>query len=196
MISILEQPETRQWVVPISREMYHEAGAAGLLNHDVELLQGIIVKKMPKSPYHQWLVRYVSELLAPLMRAGARFLSLESPIAIADSEPEPDLAVISGQFSDYKQNHPTTAEFVIEVAVSTLERDRLKAGIYAKANVTEYWIVDAESKRIEIYTRPDVERGEYRERRVLAHGECAVSLAMPGFEMDLRRLFDAESAGD
>jgi Uma2 family endonuclease len=196
MISILEQPETRELVVPISREFYHEAGAAGLLDQDVELLQGIIVKKMPKSPYHQWLVRYLSELLTPLMEAGSRFLSLESPVAIANSEPEPDLAVISGQYSDFKVNHPTTAEFVIEVAISTLEKDRLKAGIYASANVPEYWIVDAENKQLEAYTRPDIDRGEYRERRVLANDERAVSSSMPGFELDLQSLFGAEPTED
>ncbi|HRJ11223.1 MAG TPA: hypothetical protein PK490_13980 [Prosthecobacter sp.] len=53
MITVLESPEARQTVHPLSVEFYHEAGRLGLIGEDVELLEGVLFKKMPKSPLHQ-----------------------------------------------------------------------------------------------------------------------------------------------
>ena len=58
-----------------------------------------------------------------------------------DSEPLPDVCVVAGNVSDFDHRHPSTAELVIEVAVTTAVADREKAAIYAEAGVKEYWIV-------------------------------------------------------
>ena len=57
-----------------------------------------------------------------------------------DSEPEPDAAIVPA--GDYDHAHPTTALLVIEIADSSLARDRRKAGLYAAAGIPECWIVD------------------------------------------------------
>ena len=59
------------------------------------------------------------------------------------------------------QSHPTTAELVIEVAVSSPTLDRENATLYAEAGVKEYWIVLGPERRVEVYRRP--ENGRYRE---------------------------------
>src|SRR5438093_12944779 len=90
----------------------------------------------------------------------------EEPLTLADSEPEPDISVTRGSERDFVAAHPTTAELVVEVAVSSATLDRENASLYAEAGVKEYWIVLGSEKKVEVYRRP--EGGRYRETRVLA----------------------------
>ena len=49
------------------------------------------------------------------------------PLAISsDSEPEPNIAVVTGTPRDYREEHPTTAELVVEIADTPLVYDRAK----------------------------------------------------------------------
>ncbi|MFM8703180.1 MAG: Uma2 family endonuclease, partial [Planctomycetia bacterium] len=82
------------------------------------------------------------------------FLRKEEPLTLADSEPEPDLAVVAGCPDDFRTAHPTTAALVVEVAIATLGIDRAKADVYAAAGIAEYWIVIPESRTVEIHRRP------------------------------------------
>ena len=51
------------------------------------------------------------------------------------------------------------ADCLIEVAESTLERDRGgKLIAYAKGGVPTYWIVDLVERQIEVYTQPSLSR--------------------------------------
>lgn len=43
---------------------------------------------------------------------------------------------------------------MIEVADASLDRDRLKAAMYAAAGVPEYWIVDLVNDTVEVHTQP------------------------------------------
>ena len=63
-----------------------------------------------------------------------------------DSEPEPDLAIVRGERADFLTAHPTTAEVIIEVCVSSEAIDRLKLQLYAEAGVRECWLVLAEER--------------------------------------------------
>jgi Uma2 family endonuclease len=151
---VLDTLEARQTVYPVSVEFYHEAGKLGMISEDVELLEGVIFKKMPKSPLHQYLVRKLQSILAALVPSGY-FVDRESPITCATSEPEPDVAVFMGRSDDYQTQHPTTAELVIEIAISTVQRDRSKAAIYAGAGVKEYWLIEPEASLVTLYTNPN-----------------------------------------
>jgi len=55
--------------------------------------------------------------------------------AVTEFTPEPDAAIVPA--GDYDHAHPTTALLVIEVADSSLARDRRKAGLYAAAGIPE-----------------------------------------------------------
>jgi Uma2 family endonuclease len=74
----------------------------------------------------------------------------EDPLTLKDSEPEPDIAVVRGSESEFFHAHPTTAELVIEVAVSSPVLDREAASLYAEAGVKEYWIVLGTTRQIEV----------------------------------------------
>jgi Uma2 family endonuclease len=56
---------------------------------------------------------------------------------------------------DYARQHPDSAFLVIEVAETSLRKDRLtKRRVYARAGVPEYWIVNLVDKIVEVHTGP------------------------------------------
>jgi Uma2 family endonuclease len=112
----------------------------------------------------------------------------EDPLTFADSEPEPDIAVVTGSPDDFRREHPRAALVVMEVAVRTEETDREKAFIYAEAGVGEYWLVLAEKGLIEIFTQPA--EGKYGAVQVFQRGDVAVSVALPEVRVEVSQLLD------
>ena len=137
---------------------------------------------MSKSPLHRDVSHELRELLNRQLPAAC-LLFCEAPMTLADSEPEPDAFVVRGQKAEFRRSHPTTAELVIEVAVSSLELDRVKALIYAEAGVKEYWIVCPEEKRVEVYRQPGPDG--YGEQTVLTPPAILESSALPGVKVNL-----------
>jgi Uma2 family endonuclease len=185
MTSVLEHAETRQAVYPVSVEFYHEAGRLGLIDEDVELLEGVLFTKMAKSPLHQFLARKLQRLLERVLPSGF-FVDRDCPITCAQSEPEPDLAVFVGSVDDYARQHPTTAELVIEIAINTVQRDRSKAAIYAGAGVKEYWLVEPEAGTITVHAQPG--QDGYASRRIFGANEAIASEVFPAFSVTLAEL--------
>ncbi len=111
----------------------------------------------------------------------------EEPLTFLDSEPEPDISVTRGDESEFAEAHPTSAELVIEIAVSSPALDRANASLYAEAGVKEYWIVLGAGRRVEVYRRP--EQGRYQQTSTLgpnARLECG---ALPGVSILVSDLF-------
>lgn len=96
---------------PLSVEAYHVLGEAGLVPKRTGMLYGFVYQKMSKSPLHSFLVQSLQELLRGTL-PRAFVVRIEQPITCADSEPEPDLAVVRGQIADFRLVHPRTAELV------------------------------------------------------------------------------------
>ena len=133
-----------------------------------ELIRGLIVNKMSKSPLHSNATTRFYVFLVRVMRP--EFVARqEQPLRLRDSMPEPDISVMRGALSDFDTRHPTTAELVVEVAVSSVAGDRENASLYAEAGVTQYWIVLGETEQVEVYRRPV--NGVYQERRIYGRGE-------------------------
>jgi Uma2 family endonuclease len=186
MSSLLEVEEIRAAVQPLSVAFYHELQRLGMVEKDVEFLEGLLVKKMSKSPLHETMIRRCLRALQAQL-SDEFFLTKESPLTTLDSEPEPDVAVIRGHEEDFTHRHPNTAELVIEVAISTLERDRNKADIYARAGVKEYWLINPADASITLHTIPK-ETG-YAVRHTW-QGEVTVeSTVFPAFQLRLPELF-------
>jgi Uma2 family endonuclease len=166
-------------------EEYHRLLDAGVLTEDdpVELLEGVIVYKMPRNPPHDATVAKVDLCLRARLPAGWT-PRIQSAITTADSEPEPDFALARGTPDDYMQAHPAPGDLalVLEVANSSLELDRhQKAQIYARAGVRVYWIVNLVDRILEVYTEPSgpTELPNYRQQQAYAANE-SVTLALPG----------------
>jgi Uma2 family endonuclease len=122
----------------------------------VELLEGILVKKMSKNPPHEaacYLVRLALEKILP----SSLHVKATGPVTTRESEPEPDLSVIRGSIRDFLRKHPGPREvtLMVEVADSSLARDRgIKKRVYARAGVPEYWIVNLKDECVEVYSAP------------------------------------------
>ncbi len=177
MNALLEIPAIRQRAARLSVEDYHR-----LPELPVELLRGTIIEKMSKSPLHSAVSDELREILSRQLGAGL-VLRSEAPLTSSDSEPEPDLCVVKGTRADLRRAHPTSAELVIEVAVSSLEIDRVKALIYAEAGVKEYWIVCPGEKRVEVYRQPGPTG--YDKQTVLTPPAILESSALPGVKVNL-----------
>jgi Uma2 family endonuclease len=132
---------------------------AGILGEDddVERLEGWIVPKMAKNPPHEAVTSGImNRQFAPRLPRG-RFCRGQSAITTADSEPEPDIALVRGSELDYMARHPGPADMAlaIEVSFSSLSRDRLhKTRIDARASVPVYWIINVVDRQVEAYTDP------------------------------------------
>jgi len=153
MIAALEVPIIRERAQPLTLEQYHALVAQGQISNDMELLNGVLIEKMPKSPRHRSIVQKLFVHLQKRLPDGF-FVQKEDPLSIGKSEPEPDISIVKGSVDDYPDAHPTGAELVIEVAVSSLELDRAKADIYAEAGVPEYVIIDADNRKAFVYRKP------------------------------------------
>lgn len=122
----------------------------------VELLEGYIVLRLPRTPQHDCVVSLVMRrlLAIPLDCWLVRILS---SIALHDSQPEPDFTVARGDERAFLERHPGSVDvgMLIEVADSSLLRDqRDKTRIYARANIPIYWIINLVDSRVEVFSQP------------------------------------------
>ncbi|MCI0465064.1 MAG: Uma2 family endonuclease [Gemmataceae bacterium] len=122
----------------------------------VELLENYVVLKMPRNPRHD---SSVQRILRPVLRVlpPQWDVRIQSAITLADSQPEPDFALVRGSAADYTHRHPGPADIgqLIEVAEASLLRDqRDKTRIYARANIPSYWIINLVDERVEVYGQP------------------------------------------
>lgn len=124
----------------------------------VELLGGLLVVAEPQGDAHFTAIRLAEDALRATFGSG-REVRAQGPIALdAESEPEPDVAVVPGTVRDYRAGHPTHAVLVVEVAESSLRRDREdKGGLYARAGIADYWIVNLVDRVLEVYREPGPE---------------------------------------
>ena len=173
-------------VWPVSVKAYHALGELGLIPEKTELLYGQVLEKMSKSPFHSGLVRRLLRLLQQSVPPDC-FVSQEQPITCADSEPEPDLAVVRGREENFWTAHPRTAELIIEICVTSHDYDRSKLRAYASAGVKECWLVLGPENRIEVHRQPN--NGKYAERNTHGPGGRLVCAGLPEVVVELDILF-------
>ena len=108
------------------------------------------------------------------------------------SAPEPDVAIVPGPVSAYETVHPTNALLVVEVADSSLPKDRLsKSRIYAAAGVPEYWLVNLRGRHVEVFRRPNREARVYVECSTAKRGTQLSLVVFPDIFIEVRALFPA-----
>ena len=188
MTSIFDKPSIWQAALPISVEQYHRLSQEGIISERTELLKGVIIERMTKSPLHTYTVQVLVKWLESAV--GARhYVRKEEPLTLTESEPEPDIAVVAGSAKEFRHGHPTGADLVIEVAIATLDLDRDKAEVYASAGVPEYWIVLPEQHAVEVYRDPIP--GSYQSRERFVDAETTLRPQLPTqASVRLGNLFD------
>lgn len=140
-----------------TRREYDRMAEAGLFGSDerVELLEGEIITVTPQQSPHSSCIGLIDGALRQVF-GPSYWIRIQLPLIVdPDSEPEPDLAVVPGSPRDYVHDHPRTALLVVEVADSTIVKDRnYKTRIYAQAGIREYWIVNLADRCLEVYREP------------------------------------------
>jgi Uma2 family endonuclease len=186
MSAILEIPEVRQRFSKLTIEEYHRLDEFNGNRRRTELIRGVVLEKIKKSALH---VAIASRLYSRLRdQAPIGFLVWkDDPLTFADSEPEPDLYIVRGSKDDFRTAHSSTAELIIEVAVSSPALDRENASLYAEAGVKEYWIVLATQRQIEVYRRSQA--GHYQEVRTVGLNETVECVSVAGLRIRVSELF-------
>ena len=182
--------QTKHW----TRQEYDRLAEGGMRAPDdrVELLEGEIVTMTPQHGPHSASIGLAEAALRKAF-GPAHWIRIQLPLIVdPDSEPEPDLAVVPGSPRDYVTEPPRAALLVVEIADSTLERDRAyKAPIYARAGIPEYWIVNLVERRLEIYRDPIGSPGRparYPVSRSAAPTETISPLSLPQISIPIADL--------
>ena len=170
---------------PLSVAAYRVLGEAGLIPKNTELLYGFVYQKMSKSPLHSALVSRLLRLIREILPPGF-LLRSEQPLTCSDSEPEPDVSVIRGREEDFWDEHPNTAELVIEVCLGSYDYDSSKLRAYALSEVKECWLVLPREKKIEAHRKP--RNGEYTQKQTYGPVGRIRSSALPRIDLQLDRI--------
>ena len=175
-----------------TREKYERAAKLGLLvpEDHVELIEGEITQKMPMNSPHATALTLAYDALRLVFSAGFA-VRPQLPLSVGGlSQPEPDLAV-TGSARLYGNAHPAAdnAVLVVEISDSTLLPDQTtKAGLYARAGIREYWIVNLPERLLEVHREPVPSEAaplgfRYGQIRVLSETDTLAPLAAPTAEI-------------
>lgn len=154
----------------------------------VELLHGTVVQIGPHGPLHDETVDALDDRLARQLGGRAK-VRVQSSFAASDgSEPEPDIAVVPAQ--SYRTAHPDRAFLIVEVADSSLRKDRgVKARLYAESAVDEYWVVDLEGRAVHVYRDP--QGGRYASESTRGAGETLRLERLPDVTVSIDDILSA-----
>ena len=154
---------------------YERMVETGILDADapVELLEGLVVTKMPRNPAHDGTIQVVNKRLGCKLPTGWD-TRVQSAIRLPDeSMPEPDLTVVRGDETSYLAKHPGPDEIgiVVEIANTSLRLDsETKAKMYALAGIPCYWVIDLTNRIVVVRSRPISATG-FSETRTYGFGE-------------------------
>ena len=162
-----------------------------------EILEG--VRAMTPSPFkrHQWVSSNLLFLLESFVRntrVGRVFHPPFDVILAEDIVVQPDILFIGKTRTEIAQKRGVfgAPDLVIEIlSESHPERDTVrKLAIYGRHGVPEYWIVDPERDRIEVFV---LEGGALVRRAIHESGELRSLVALPGFAAPLDEIFSRSS---
>lgn len=122
-----------------------------------ELLEGELVMVPSPTTYHQRISWNLERILGDFVRKHNLGSVYHAPLDVMFSQEDvaqPDIFFISEERSQIitEENIQGTPDLIIEIlSPATAERDRTyKRTLYARNGVKEYWIVDPESKSVEV----------------------------------------------
>ena len=185
-------PSERLYRMPL--DVYERVGGLDLLgekDRKVELLDGLLVRKMTKNDPHIIATYLIQAALAALVPRGWCVFK-EDPVALPagprghPSMPEPDAAVIRGEIRSYRARRVSPADMalVVEVAHSSLRVDRVKLARYARAGIPVAWLVNLNNNTVEVHANPTgpTDPAQYRDVMVLSASD-EVPVVIDGLEV-------------
>lgn len=149
---------------------------AGVLDgRRLELIDGDLIDKMGQKPLHAVIIQFLLSVFARMV--DPKLIRIQGPMEAAPAErerslPEPDVLILREWKSDYVARFPGGDEVVLAVEVSdtTIRFDlSRKASLYAQSGVPEYWVLDANGRRIIAHRQP--RDGEYKAILIFNEGD-------------------------
>ena len=188
------RPPRKRW----TREECARLETSGLLHQQhLELVEGELIDRMGKNRPHVNALAVIHAWLLEVF--GKEFVNQEAPIDVSpednpSNEPEPDVIVLNRVFWNFRSSNPGPQDLhlVVEVADSTLTFDlTTKAGLYARAGIVEYWVLDVQGRRLIVHRHPQA--GKYTTILNYNEQESVAPLAAPHAMFKVAGAF-AESA--
>lgn len=191
-IQELSDTEPYRWTC----DEYHRMTELGFFDErSVELLDGEILRMPAQLTPHAVAVGLTRRVVEAAFGAGYD-VRIQAPITLSrHSEPEPDVLIALGVPTDYISHHPGPAEIALLVEVSdrTLRKDcGRKARAYARAGITDYWIVNLVDRRLEVHRDPQPD-GRYLDVKAYGPEEAVSPLALPDVEVRVADLMPPEA---
>jgi Uma2 family endonuclease len=149
----IDDPRVLKWTQDDLYAM-DEANLLELKDRRVELIDGQILVFGKQEPLYCAVRTHARGILSDAFGEGW-YVQEFSPLDVGEYFlPIPDLAMIRGKIRDRKA-HPTSADLIVEVAVSSVKYDRTdKASVYARAGIQDYWIINVTRRRVEVFRQP------------------------------------------
>jgi Uma2 family endonuclease len=143
----------------------------------------------PIGTRHAGTVKWLAAMLSA--EAGNRYvLSVQDPLRLGpDSEPQPDLMLLSRRSDFYRRAHPkpTDVHLLIEVADASFRYDiEIKLPLYALHGVREAWIIDLAAGQLLRHRQP--QGGAYTLVETLTRPGVLVPDAAAELALDLSQL--------
>jgi Uma2 family endonuclease len=159
----------------------------------VEFIDGEIVVHSPVRLKHYAVTANLTDLLRTYVRKNGGLVGVEKLMCrFTRNDYEPDIcyfdAIQTATFKDEQTIFPVPC-FIVEIlSKSTEHRDRgVKLTDYEAHGVQEYWIIDADTEKVEQYI---LENNIYNKKE-LSEAEILEFSIFKGLKMPIRALFDA-----
>ncbi len=188
-VSALEAHEVApERIRPLRRLEFEKLVELGVFEDErVELLRGALVTMPPTDPSHDRSVSELAKLLYATLSDRADVRVQCSFAASDDSEPLPDLVVAPAASASWTA-HPDAALLVVEVAGTSLRKDRgVKAVLYGSVAVREYWIVNVSRGTVEVFRSRDGD-GNWATRLTFGRGDTIAIEAFPDVAIAVDRI--------
>jgi Uma2 family endonuclease len=153
---VLPPPITRH---RINAEQFHKMAEVGMFmpGERVELIEGEIIDMAPIGSFHCGNVGWLTQGFTDAVHSNA-IVWVQNALRLSPIvEVYPDLALLKPRKDFYRHAHPGPDDtlLVVEVADSSAAFDRgVKAELYARHGIPEYWIVDIPARSIRFHRAP------------------------------------------
>ena len=174
-----QSPPRKRW----TRAQCESLEASGIWEQEqLELVGGELISKMGKKVPHFFSLHALRRLLDGVFTPRLVYTEIPIDVAAADNptnEPEPDLVVLKEEIRDFGSNpQPSQLALVVEVADSSLRFDlTVKAALYARAGIEEYWVLDVNNRGLVAHRNPAA--GHYTSVEYFKETESVPPLAAP-----------------
>ena len=163
-------------------------------NRRIEFSQGVLEFLAMPTTSHQLIVAYLYGLLTAFVTPRGLGLALFAALRVKVAKGkfrEPDIVFMTKEHADrIGEQFWTGADLVMEIVSpgsEDRERDLIqKRAEYARAQISEYWIVDAQEERVVVLR---LQGKQYVVHGTFSAGTVATSVLLPGFGVDVSAVF-------